>query len=78
MEVATFALALLKLMAKQEGSATNPPLGVAKRAGVETSVFNLPAHRVLLALIEHAPAPETIAREFLTELGQCGTPGWLN
>lgn len=75
LEIVTFPLALLKLMAKQEGLATNPLLGVAKRAGVETSVFNLPAHRVLLVLIEHAPSPETIAREFLTELGQCGIPG---
>jgi hypothetical protein len=65
--LALYPLALLKLMA-QEGAA---PLGMAKRIGMEDSEWNLPAHRVLQALIEHAPSPESIARELLEKLGEC-------
>ena len=53
-------------------SAENLPLGMATRVGVEQSAYNVPAHRLLAALINHAPSPDTIAREFLVELGKCG------
>jgi hypothetical protein len=72
--LATYPLALLQLMEGEEGSAENPPLGIATRVGVEKSVFAVPAHRLLQALMEHAPSPDTIAREFLVELGKCGIP----
>ncbi|KAI6099089.1 hypothetical protein F5141DRAFT_1219280 [Pisolithus sp. B1] len=37
-------------------------------------MFNLPAHRLLKALLTHSPSPKTIAKEFLRELGKCGSP----
>ncbi|KAI6117319.1 hypothetical protein EDD17DRAFT_1881031 [Pisolithus thermaeus] len=37
-------------------------------------MFNLPAHRLLKALLTHSPSPKTIAKEFLRELGKCGNP----
>ena len=55
-------------------SAKELPLGLAKRAGAESSTFNLPAHTLLKALITHAPSSATIAKEFLSELGKCGDP----
>ena len=67
-----YPLALLELMNQQEDAVENPPLGIAKRAGVEVSVFNIPAHRLLKALINHSPSPEAMAKEFLKELGKCG------
>jgi hypothetical protein len=67
-----YPLALLDLMNEQDGAAENPPLGFAKRAGLETSVFNMPAHRILKALIDHSPSPEAMAKEFLKELSKCG------
>ncbi|KAF8523340.1 hypothetical protein BU17DRAFT_86082 [Hysterangium stoloniferum] len=64
-------LALLSLMGKQEDVMDNPPLGIARRIGATTSTFDVPAHKLLQAVIEHSPSPETIAREFLVELGKC-------
>ena len=58
---------------REHVSTDNLPLGTATRAGVESSTkFHVPAHRLLEALIHHAPSPDTIAREFLVELGKCG------
>ena len=71
-QVACYPLALLELMDKDDGSTTQPPLGIARLIGAESSVLNVPAHRLLKALIAHAPSQETIAKEFLVELGKCG------
>ena len=71
-QVARYSLALLDLMDKDDGSTTQPPLGIARLIGAESSVLNVPAHRLLKALIAHAPSQETIAKEFLVELGKCG------
>ncbi|KAF8524063.1 hypothetical protein BU17DRAFT_85098 [Hysterangium stoloniferum] len=65
-------LALLRLMGKQENVMDNPPLGTARRIGATTSTFDVPAHKLLQAVIEYSPSPETIAREFLVELSKCG------
>jgi len=46
--------------------------GFAGHAGAETSTFDVPAHKLWQALIENSPSPETMAREFLTELVKCG------
>ncbi|KIJ17715.1 hypothetical protein PAXINDRAFT_97932 [Paxillus involutus ATCC 200175] len=61
-------------MVREEQSAENLPLGMATRLGVESSAYNVPAHHFLSALIHHAPSPDTIAGEFLVELGKCGIP----
>ena len=71
-QLAPYPVALLQLMEGDEGLTANPFLGIAKRIGVETSTFNGPAHRLLSALIEHSLSPDSIAREFLVELGRCG------
>ena len=73
-QIVTCPLALLKLMDEDDGSAGQPPLGIARRFDVESSTFNLPAHRLLKALITHAPSPETIAKQFLFKLGKCEIP----
>jgi hypothetical protein len=70
--LASYPLALLQLMKEEEGSTENPPLGIAKRVGVEESVYNVPACSFLAALIDYTLSPETMAREFLVELGKCG------
>jgi hypothetical protein len=72
--LASYPLTLLKLIGKQEDAAKNPPLGISKRLGVETSAFNVAAHRLLKAVIEYSPSPATVAQEFLVELGKCGIP----
>ncbi|KAF5373480.1 hypothetical protein D9615_009461 [Tricholomella constricta] len=69
-QLSPFPLALLELI-DENGSVDNPPLGMAKRSGVQTSSYNVPAHRLLHALIEHAPSPDTMAREFLEVLMAC-------
>ncbi|KAF5379073.1 hypothetical protein D9615_005978 [Tricholomella constricta] len=66
----SYPLALLKLMEQETNVA---PLGMARRVGTATSTFDVPAHNLLLALLEHAPSPENIiAKEVLVELGGCG------
>ena len=69
-QVASYPLALLELMDEGDGSTGQPPLGIARRSGAESLSLNVPAHRLLKALITgtHAPSPETIAKEFLVEL----------
>jgi hypothetical protein len=71
-QVTSYPLALLKLMDESYESTGQPPLGIARRVGVESSTFDLPAHKILQALITHAQSPETIAKELLIELGKCG------
>jgi len=71
----SYALALLTLMGNQEGAnEDNPPLGMALHLETQSSVVNLAAHRLLRALIEYSPSPETIAQQFLTELEKCENP----
>ena len=69
----SYALALLTLMGNQECDKDddNPPLGWALHL---SSVFNLAAHRLLRALIEQSPSPETVAQQFLMELEKCENP----
>ncbi|KAI9510211.1 hypothetical protein F5148DRAFT_1147755 [Russula earlei] len=69
--LATYILALLELMGRKDGSVDNPPLGLATPAGAISSTFDVPAHKLLHALIEHSPSPETISREFMVELARC-------
>jgi hypothetical protein len=57
-------------MGMQEGVVENPPLGNARRAGATSSTFDVPAHKLLHALIQHSPSPMTMAQEFLVELGK--------
>jgi hypothetical protein len=59
-------------MDEQEDAAQNPPLGVAKHRGMEGSAYNLLAHRVLKALIDHSPSQVAMDEEFLKELDKCG------
>ena len=69
--LAPYPLALLHLIG-EGASAEYLPLGMATRVGVEQSAYNVTAHHLLEAFINHAPSPDTIAREFLVELGKCG------
>lgn len=71
-QVASYPLALLKLMDEVYSSTGWPPLGIAKRHGIESSTYDIPAHKILQALITHAPSPKSIAKEFLFELQKCG------
>ena len=64
-QVTSYSLALLKLMDERYESTRQPPLGIARRVGAESSTFDMPAHKILLALITHAQSPETIAKEFV-------------
>jgi hypothetical protein len=76
-----YALALLTLWRDANGPGENPPLGWALRYETSTSTFNLPAHRLLQALIEHPPSPaadQVVARRFMTELLLCGNPAVIN
>jgi hypothetical protein len=73
-QVPNYPLALLNLMEEVYVSTGEPPLGIATRLGVEPSMFTVPAHKLLHALLTHSPSPKTIAQEFLLELGKCGNP----
>jgi hypothetical protein len=79
-----YALALLTLWRSQpdaNGPGENPPLGWALRYDTSTSTYNLPAHRLLQALIEHPPSPaadQVVARRFMTELLLCGNSAVIN
>ena len=72
----SYAVALLALMRNQEGAdGDNPPLGWARRWETQSSIYNLAAHRLLQALVEHPPSPEAnrvVAQEFMAELAKCG------
>jgi len=71
-----YALALLTVIRNQEGAdGNNLPLGLATRVQTKSSIYDLAAHRLLQALIEHPPslqANQVVAQEFLTELTKCG------
>ncbi|KAI9510124.1 hypothetical protein F5148DRAFT_1374740 [Russula earlei] len=66
--VATYVLTMLEMMGRQDSFVDNPPLGLARRAGATSSTFDVPAHKLLRAVIEHSPSPET---KFLVELAKC-------
>jgi len=70
--LASYVLALLNLMGRQEDVIDSPPLGTAGPVGSETSTFDVPAHKLLQAIIEHSLSPEKITHEFLCELAKCG------
>jgi hypothetical protein len=53
--LASHALALLGVMRNQEDVIENPPLGAARLIGTETSTFDVPAHKLLQAVIEALP-----------------------
>jgi hypothetical protein len=72
--IASYVLALLNLMERQEDVIDSPPLGTARPVGSETSTFDVPAHKLLWAIIEHSPSPERITHEFLCEFAKCGVP----
>jgi hypothetical protein len=71
----TLCAGALAAMEEQSKSNGNPPLGDAKRIGVETSMFTVQAYLLLRALIEYSQSPDVIAAEFLVELVKCGNPG---
>jgi hypothetical protein len=71
----SYALALLALWASQEGAdGDRPPLGWAFRHMTRQSIYHLPAHRLLPALLEHSPSPEVLTQQFMTALAWCGNP----
>ena len=63
----SYVQSLLTLMG-EDGS---KPLGMALRWDTQTSKYNLPADRVLQAMVKHALSPQTVAQQFMTELGKC-------
>jgi len=67
----SYALALLNLMARQENAIDNLPLGTARRIGAQTSTFDVPAHKLLQAVVQYSPCPEKIARQFLVAVAKC-------
>lgn len=68
----SYALALLELVGRQEGADDdNPPFGFAMRQVKRATIYHQTAHRLLHALIEYSPAPEAVAKQFLTELARC-------
>ncbi|KAI9512094.1 hypothetical protein F5148DRAFT_1146398 [Russula earlei] len=69
--LASYLLILLGMMGRQDSSVDNLPLGLARRVGATSSTFDVPAHKLLRAVIEHSPSPETISREILVELAKC-------
>ena len=79
MSLTPFTLTLLKHVEEHEGpSSEKPLLGMARRLSTENSKWKIPAHRVLLSLITHAPDPEYIVREFWEELKNCGNTSILS
>ncbi len=75
----SYALALLMMLGNQQGANGNsPPLGWALNRETQRSRFNLAAHRLLSALLEHSPSPETVAQQFMTALAQCENPAVIN
>jgi hypothetical protein len=59
-------------MDEGDGFTGRPPLGTARHVGTASSAFDIPAHRLLQALLTHAPSPEPISKELLVQLGKCG------
>jgi hypothetical protein len=57
-------------MARQENAFDSLPLGTARCIGAQTSTFDVPAHELLLAVIQYSPCPKTIARQFLAGLAK--------
>jgi hypothetical protein len=62
-------------MGNQKGAdEENPPLGWAMRLIQQNTVYSQTAHKLLQALIEHSPSPETVAKQVLSDLGKCENP----
>ena len=74
----SYALALLTLVGNQYvqngANEDHAPFGMALRLDTRRRKYRQTAHRLLQALIEHAPSPEAVAREFLNELAKCDNP----
>ena len=76
-----YALALLTLMRNQApppGQSDAQPLGMALCGDTQISIYNVPAHALLQALIEHSPSQETVARHFMVELAKCENRAVVN
>jgi hypothetical protein len=59
-------------MGNQTGAENeNPPLGWALRRFQRHTAYSLTAHKLLQAVIEHSPSPETVSKQVLTELLNC-------
>jgi hypothetical protein len=69
----SYALALLTLVASQPDARDNPLFGFAIRQVKRASLYCQTVHEFLQALIEYSPSPETVARQFLSELAGCET-----
>jgi hypothetical protein len=67
----SYTLTLLTLVGSQPGADDDPPFGFAFRLVKTTTIFHQTAHRILQALIQYSPSPETVADQFLTELAKC-------
>ncbi|KAF8497137.1 hypothetical protein F5888DRAFT_1906980 [Russula emetica] len=67
----SYSLALLTLMGNEPGAEDDPPFGWAMRLVKTTTVYSQAAHKIFQALIEYSPSPDTVARDFLTELAKC-------
>jgi hypothetical protein len=67
----SYALALLNLMARQENAIDNLPLGTARCIRAQTSTLDVPARKLLQAVIQYSPCPEKMARQFLVALEKC-------
>jgi len=74
----SYPLALLTLVGNQYvqngANEDHAPFGMAMRLDTRRRKYRQTAHRLLRTLIEHAPSPEAVAREFLNELANCENP----
>jgi hypothetical protein len=70
-----YALTLLWLMENhwQDHGAKEKdvPFGWVVRHETKQSKYHQAAHRLLIALIEHSPSPDAVAKQFLSELANC-------
>jgi len=77
----SYFLALLTLMGNQNTDKENPPLGWALHWETQSTIYSLPAHRLLRALIQHSPSPkagQAVAQQFMTVLKMCKNSNIIN
>lgn len=67
----SYALTLLTLIGNQQDAEKNPLFGEAMRLDTGHTIYRQTSHRVLQALIEYSPSPETIVKQFLAGLMKC-------
>ncbi|KAI0272146.1 hypothetical protein BGY98DRAFT_167201, partial [Russula aff. rugulosa BPL654] len=67
----SYALTLLTLIGNQQNVEENPLFGEAMRLDTGHTIYRQTSHRVLQALIEYSPSPETIVKQFLEGLMKC-------